>query len=58
VFTFEAGKDVRGSAVSSCAEVIARWCCQLIQHLSEKYDFRVSPFCHVVQKHELFEVAY
>jgi len=26
----------------------------LIQHLSEKHDFRVSPFCEVVQKHKLF----
>jgi len=25
--------------------------------LSEKCDFRVSPFCHVAQKHTLFEVA-
>jgi len=25
--------------------------------LSEKCDFRVSPFCQVVQKHKLFEVA-
>jgi len=31
---------------------------QLIQHFSEKCDFRVSPFCQVVQKHTLFEVAY
>jgi len=30
---------------------------RLIQHLSEKCDFRVSPFCQVVQKHRLFEVA-
>ena len=29
----------------------------LIQHLSEKSDFRVSPFYQVVQKHKLFEVA-
>jgi len=29
----------------------------LIQHLSEKCDFRVFPFCQVVQKHTLFEVA-
>jgi len=26
-------------------------------HLSEKCDFRVSPFCQVVQKHTLYEVA-
>jgi len=25
--------------------------------LSEKCDFRVSPFCQVMQKHKLFEVA-
>jgi len=25
--------------------------------LSEKCDFRVSPFCQVVQKHKLFEVT-
>jgi len=35
-------------------------CCQctnkVIQHLSV-CDFRVSPFCQVVQKHKLFEVA-
>jgi len=30
----------------------------LIQHLSEKCDFCVSPFCQVVQKNKLFEVAY
>ena len=30
----------------------------LIQHLSEKFDFRVSPFCQVVQNHKLFEVTY
>jgi len=30
--------------------------CNTIQ-LSEKCDFRVSPFCQVVQKHKLFEVA-
>jgi len=30
---------------------------RLIQRLSEKCDFRVSLFCHVVQKHKLFEVA-
>jgi len=29
----------------------------LIQHLSEKCAIFVSPFCQVVQKHELFEVA-
>jgi len=29
----------------------------LIQHLGEKCYFRVSPFCQVVQKHKLFEVA-
>ena len=29
----------------------------LIQHLSEKCDFRVFPFCQVVQKHKLFGVA-
>jgi len=29
----------------------------LIEHLSEKSDFCVSPFCQVVQKHTLFEVA-
>jgi len=33
-------------------------CSRLIQHFSEKCDFCVSPFCHVVQKHKLFEVAY
>jgi len=30
--------------------------CNTIQ-LSEKCDFRVSPFCQVVQKHKLLEVA-
>jgi len=30
--------------------------CNTIQ-LSEKCDFRVSPFWHIVQKHKLFEVA-
>jgi len=30
---------------------------RLIQHLSEKCDFHVSPFLQVVQKHKLFEVA-
>jgi len=30
--------------------------CNTVQ-LSEKCDFRVSPFCQVVQKHKLFEVA-
>jgi len=30
--------------------------CNTIQ-LSEIYDFRVSPFCQVVQKYKLFEVA-
>jgi len=29
--------------------------CNTVQ-LSEKCDFRVSPFCQVVQKHKLFEV--
>jgi len=29
----------------------------LIQYLSEKCDFRISPFCQVVQKKKLFEVA-
>jgi len=29
----------------------------LIQHLSEKCNFCVNSFCHVVQKHKLFEVA-
>jgi len=29
----------------------------LIQQLSEKCNFRVSPFCQVVQKHKLFEVG-
>jgi len=29
----------------------------LIQHLSEKCDFRVSPFYQVVHKHKLFEVV-
>ena len=31
--------------------------CYTVQ-LSEICDFRVSPFCQVVQKHKLFEVAY
>jgi len=31
---------------------------RLIQRLSEKCDFRVFPFCQVVQKHNSFEVAY
>jgi len=31
---------------------------RLIQHLREKCDFRVSPFCQVVQKHKLWEVLY
>jgi len=30
----------------------------VIQHLSEKCNFHVSPFCLVVQKHKLFEVAW
>ena len=30
--------------------------CNTMQ-LSEKCDFRVSPFCQVVQKHKLFGVA-
>jgi len=30
--------------------------CNTVQ-LSEKCYFRVSPFCQVVQKHKLFEVA-
>ena len=30
----------------------------LIQHVSEKCDFHVYPFCQVVQKHKLFGVAY
>jgi len=30
--------------------------CNTIQ-LSEICDFRVSPFCQVVQKHKLFDVA-
>jgi len=30
--------------------------CNTVQ-LSEKCDFRVSPFCQVVQNHKLFEVA-
>jgi len=30
--------------------------CNTVQ-LSEKCDFRVSPFCQVVQKHKLFDVA-
>ena len=29
----------------------------LIQHLSEKCNFRVSPFGQIVQKHKSFEVA-
>ena len=29
----------------------------LIQHFSEKCNFRAFPFCQVVQKHTLFEVA-
>jgi len=31
---------------------------RLMQHLSEKCDFRASQFCQVGQKHKLFEVAY
>jgi len=31
--------------------------CNTIQ-LSDIYDFRVSAFCQVVQKHNLFEVAW
>jgi len=31
---------------------------QLIQHLSEKCDFRVSPFCQVMQRHKLIGAAY
>jgi len=30
--------------------------CNTIQ-LSEIFDFRVSAFCQIVQKHEVFEVA-
>jgi len=32
------------------------YACNKVQ-LSEKCDFRVSPFCQVVQRHKLFEVA-
>jgi len=32
------------------------YACNIVQ-LSEKCDFRVFLFCHVVQKHKLFEVA-
>ena len=31
---------------------------RVIHHLSEKCDFRVSPFYQVVQKHKLFEVKH
>jgi len=34
----------------------AQSACNTVQ-LSEKGDFHVSPFCQVVQKHKLFEVA-
>jgi len=30
--------------------------CNTVQ-LSEKCDFRVFPFCHIVQKHKLLEMA-
>jgi len=40
---------LKDSAQVQCA-------CNTVQ-LSEKCDFRVSPFCQVVQKHKLFEVA-
>jgi len=32
------------------------YACNAVQ-LCEKCDFRVFPFCQVVQKHKLFEVA-
>jgi len=38
-----------GSAQVHCA-------CNTVQ-LSQKCEFHVSPFCQVVQKHKLFEVA-
>jgi len=48
------------SALVHCAcntvQVLQR--SRLIQHLSEKCNFYGSPFCQVVQKHKLFEVAY
>ena len=31
--------------------------CACNKQLSEKCDFRVYPFCHVVHKHKLFKVA-
>jgi len=32
-------------------------CARNTVELSKKCDFRVSPFCRVMQKHKLFEVA-
>jgi len=47
------------SALVHCAysTVQLLQCSPPIQHLSEKCDFRVFPFCQVVQKHKLFEVT-
>jgi len=53
IFSFR--KTVQVHCACSTVQLLQR--CRLMQHLSEKYDFRVSPFCQVVQKHKLFEVA-
>jgi len=39
------------------SESVQVYCACTTVQLSEKCDFRVSPFCQVVQKHKLFEVA-
>jgi len=41
----------------ACSTVQLLQCSWLIQYLGEKCDFRVSPFCQVVQKHKLLSAA-
>jgi len=47
---------ISGRQHSACNTVQLLQHSRLIQHLREKCDFRVFPFCQVVQKHKLFEV--
>jgi len=52
---FLSGRQRTGVAYCACNTVQPLQRSRLLQHLGGKCDFRVFPFCQIVQKHKLFE---
>jgi len=57
IIFFLSGRQRTGALCVQHSPTAAALWTNAAQHLSEKYDFHVSPFYQVVQKQKLFEVA-